>query len=152
MDIKLTFIYGGDSFGLNPPRLPSGLGDILEAILGLYPIQATCEFLPDLLGVALEAPVNVQAVAGAIVNSAIGLHDGAVLETREDIIMAASQRPAISLATDSPVMEKRREELKTILSQHAKEYTPEENFATLEELERLKPSSTRPTDDSSLNG
>ena len=109
---------------MNPPRLPSGLGDIIEAILGLYPIQATCEFLPDLLGVALEAPVNVQAVAGAIVNSAIGLCDGTVLETREDIIMAASQRPAISLATDSPDMGKRRDELKIILSNTQKNTLP----------------------------
>jgi hypothetical protein len=35
---------------------------------------------------------------------------------------------------------------------NAKEYTPEENFAMLEELELLKPITTRPTDDTRLNG
>ena len=37
--IKPTFIYGGNEFGLNPPRLPVGLGEIVEALLGLYPVQ-----------------------------------------------------------------------------------------------------------------
>jgi nucleoside-diphosphate-sugar epimerase len=32
--IKPTFIYGGNEFGLNPPRLPVGLGEIVEALLG----------------------------------------------------------------------------------------------------------------------
>ena len=121
-------------------------------MLGLYPIQATSEALPDILGVTLEAPVNVESVAGAIVNLATGLCDDSSLDTREDIIMAASQRPAIGPANQSPETEKRRDELKTILSNHALDHTPDENFSMLEELERLKPTTTRPTDDSSLNG
>mmetsp|Transcript_28101 Transcript_28101/g.67694 ORF Transcript_28101/g.67694 Transcript_28101/m.67694 type:complete len:487 (-) Transcript_28101:194-1654(-) len=150
--IKPTFIYGGREFSISPPRLPTGLGEIIEAVLGLYPIQATSEALPDILGVTLEAPVNVESVAGAIVNLATGLCDDSSLDTREDIIMAASQRPAIGPANQSPETEKRRDELKTILSNHALDHTPDENFSMLEELERLKPTTTRPTDDSSLNG
>lgn len=153
--IKPTFIYGGNEFGLSPPRMPSGLGDIVEALLGLYPVQATSEALPDILGVPLEAPVNVDSVAGAIVNIAMGLCDGThVLDRREDIIMAASQRPTMDPTNElpAPEMNRRRDELKTTLSEHALEHTPEENFAMLEELERLKPTSTRPTEDSSLNG
>ena len=91
--IRPTFIYGGDEFGWNPPRLPTKFGEIIEALLGLYPVQALSEFLPDILGVALEAPVNVKAVAGSIVNVIVGLDDSSSLDTREDIIMAASRRP-----------------------------------------------------------
>mmetsp|Transcript_26615 Transcript_26615/g.56239 ORF Transcript_26615/g.56239 Transcript_26615/m.56239 type:complete len:483 (+) Transcript_26615:37-1485(+) len=151
--IKPTFIYGGNDFGLKPPRLPTGLGAIVEAILGLYPVQATSEFLPDLLGVPLEAPVNVESVAGAAVNVATGLClDTDALDSRENIIMAASKRPPIELTNNTPEMNERRDKLKTTLSTQAREHTPEENFAMLEQLERLKPNSTRPTDDSSLNG
>jgi len=153
--IKPTFIYGGNKFGLNPPRIPSFLGEVIEAILGLYPIQWVAEVLPDILGVVLEAPVNVKAVAGAVVNEAIGLCDNQVLDTREDIIMAASKRPSISSSVSklsAQEMDARRGELKTILSTKASEYTNEQNFAMLEELEQLKPTSMRPTEDSLLDG
>mmetsp|Transcript_19872 Transcript_19872/g.33609 ORF Transcript_19872/g.33609 Transcript_19872/m.33609 type:complete len:491 (-) Transcript_19872:67-1539(-) len=150
--VRPTFIYGGDEFGWNPPRLPTKFGEIIEALLGLYPVQALSELLPDILGVALEAPVNVQAVAGSIVNVVVELDDSSSLDSREDIIMAASRRPYGTLDIDSESAQTRREELKLCLSQHAKEFTPEQNFAMLEELEVLKPVSTRPTDDSSLNG
>eukprot|EP00573_Skeletonema_grethae_P002702 CAMPEP_0201690888 /NCGR_PEP_ID=MMETSP0578-20130828/4195_1 /ASSEMBLY_ACC=CAM_ASM_000663 /TAXON_ID=267565 /ORGANISM="Skeletonema grethea, Strain CCMP 1804" /LENGTH=499 /DNA_ID=CAMNT_0048175977 /DNA_START=58 /DNA_END=1557 /DNA_ORIENTATION=+ len=150
--VRPTFIYGGDEFGWNPPRLPTKFGEIIEALLGLYPVQALSEFLPDALGVALEAPSNVKAVAGSIVNVIVGLDDSYSLDTREDIIMSASRRPYGTSHIDSESAQTRREELKLCLSQHAKEYTPEQNFAMLEELEQLKPVSTRPTDDSSLNG
>ena len=151
--IKPTFIYGGQEFGINPPRLPTGIGEILEALLGLYPIQWLSEVLPDILGVAFEAPVNVQSIAGAVVNVAIGLCDEQVLETRDEIIMAASHRPSISSSQKtSSDMAVRRDELKMILSKHALEHTPEENFAMLEELERLKPNETRPIEDPLLNG
>ena len=150
--IRPSFIYGGEEFGWNPPRLPTQLGEIIEALLGLYPVQALSEFLPDILGVALEAPVNVKAVSGSIVNLIVGLDDSTSLDTREDIIMAASRRPYGTSDVDSESAQTRREELKLCLSQHAKEYTPEQNFAMLEELETLKPISTRPTDDSRLNG
>jgi hypothetical protein len=90
--IRPTFIYGGDKFSFNPPRLPTKIGEIVEATLGLYPIQSLCEILPDILGVVLEAPVNVETVATAIVNLVIGLEDSNSLDTNEDIIMAASRR------------------------------------------------------------
>jgi hypothetical protein len=150
--IRPTFIYGGDKFSFNPPRLPTKIGAIIEALLGLYPIQSLCEILPDVLGVALEAPVNVETVATAIVNLVIGLEDSNSLDTNEDIIMAASRRYYGKCDVESEPAKTRREELKLCLSQHAKEYTPEENFAMLEELELLKPITTRPTDDTRLNG
>ncbi|KAL7462816.1 hypothetical protein ACHAXS_003190, partial [Conticribra weissflogii] len=153
--IKPTFIYGGGNFSVNPPRLPRGSGEIVEALLGLYPIQALSEALPGVLGVAFEAPVNVDAVARAIVNVATGLCERTnnALESREDIIMAASKREGSMLKGPIPNgMNARREQLKRMLSQRAMEFTPEQNFAMLEELERLKPIDTRPTDDVSLNG
>lgn len=151
--IKPTFIYGGTKFGLNPPRIPSFLGEIVEAVLGLYPIQWIAEVLPDILGVVLEAPVNVKAVSNAIVNEAIGLCDNQVFDTKEDIIMAASKRPStFDNKLSAPEMGARRKELKTILSTKASEYTNEQNFAMLEELEQLKPTSMHPTEDSLLDG
>ena len=154
--IKPTFIYGGTKFATSPPRIPSFLGEVIEAVLGLYPIQWVAEVLPDILGVVLEAPVNVQAVSNAIVNEAIGLCDNQVLDTREDIIMAASKRPSISSSDNNKLlvkeMDAQRDELKTILSTKASEYTNEQNFAMLEELEQLKPTSMRPTEDSLLDG
>lgn len=153
--LKPTFIYGGSSFDVNPPRLPNGIGGIIEALLGLYPIQALSDSLPGVLGVAFEAPVNVDAVARAIVNVATGLCEcpNNELASREDIIMAASLREGSILKGPIPNgMNARREHIKRTLSQRATEFTPEQNFAMLEELERLKPIDMRPTDDVLLNG
>jgi len=151
--VRPTFIYGGDKFGWNPPRLPAKFGEIIEAFFGLYPVQALSEVLPDILGVAFEAPVNVEAVADSIVNVVVGLDNSFSLDTREDIVMAASRRTYGRFDVDSEEsVHTRREELKLCLSKHAKEFTPEQNFAMLEELEMLKPVSTRPTSDRNLNG
>ena len=122
--IRPTFIYGGDKFSVNPPRLPTKIGEIIEAFFGLYPIQSLCEILPDILGVVLEAPVNVETVATATVNLVIGLEDSNSLDTNEDIIMAASRRYYGKCDIESEPAKTRREELKLCLSQHAKEYTP----------------------------
>lgn len=153
--VKPTLIHGGDELGLVPPRLPSSVGGIAEAVLGLYPVRALSGALPDALGVWLDAPVGVDAVAGAIVNLATEADggEGSVLETRDDIVMAASRRPKVPRRSVlSPEEERRRDELKLALSRDASRRTPEENFAMLEELEALRPSTTRPVDDARLNG
>jgi len=52
--------------------------------------------------------VNVESVVGAIANVARGIGDSHALETSEDIIMAASQRPAfICPADEQPATSKR---------------------------------------------
>ena len=154
--IRPTLIHGGDVLGLRPPRMPSSVGGIVEAVLGLYPVRALARSLPDALGVWLDAPVGVDAVAGAIVNLATetASDGGRVLETRDDIIMAASRRPRVPRRAGLSSAEegRRRDELKEVLSRSAADHTPEENFAMLEELEALRPATTRPVDDPRLNG
>lgn len=91
--VEPNFIYGGDDFSLTPPRVPQKLGSIAEDILGLYPIQAISEKLPGMLGVAAGAPVSVENVAKAAINAALGVISESELESRNDIILAASKRP-----------------------------------------------------------
>lgn len=154
--VRPTLIHGGDSPGLRPPRMPSSVGGIVEAVLGLYPFRALAGSLPDALGVWLDAPVSVDAVAGAAVNLATGAASaggGTALDTRDGILMAASRRPgAPRRGALSPEDGRRRDELKRVLSRSAADRTPEENFAMLEELEELRPPSARPVDDARLNG
>ncbi len=57
--VRPTFIHRGDGFEWDPPRLSSGPGAIIDALLGLYPIHATLEALPDVLGVVIEVLVSV---------------------------------------------------------------------------------------------
>jgi len=90
--VQPNFIYGGEDFSLNPPRIPSKLGQAAEDILGLYPFQAASNALPGVFGLALGAPVSRERVAAAAVNAALGLVDMAELASRDDIIMAASKR------------------------------------------------------------
>ena len=94
--IQPTFIYGGEAFSLNPPRVPSNIGQVAEDVLGLYPVQAASQALPGILGVATAAPVSVQRVAAAAVNAALGVVEQAELSSREAIVQAASLRPRLS--------------------------------------------------------
>jgi len=88
-----SFIYGGDDISLNPPRLPKSLGGLASEILGLYPIQALADELPDALALPLAPPVSVEMVAAAAVNVALGIVEGYTDELAgEAINMAGSTR------------------------------------------------------------
>jgi len=89
-----TFIYGGEEISLNPPRIPSSLGGLASEVLGLYPFQALADNLPDALAVPLAPPINVEMVAAASINVALGLvDDGYPTELEgESITMAGSVR------------------------------------------------------------
>merc|ERR1719333_145473 len=63
--IKPSFIYGGDDFGLLPPRVSGWYGSFIEELLSQAAFVKGAEVLPGLLGVALRPPVNVDAVAAA---------------------------------------------------------------------------------------
>ena len=58
--IEPTFIYGGDEFKVNPPRVASGYGQLVESVLSLGPFRAMAKVFPGFIGVALEPPVNVE--------------------------------------------------------------------------------------------
>ena len=59
--VKPSFIYGGDSFELFPPRVASGYGAAIEEILSNAIITKIADVLPGLLKVALRPPSSVDA-------------------------------------------------------------------------------------------
>lgn len=52
--IKPTFIYGGESFGLTPPRVSDGYGSGIDALLSSGPIRAIAGVSPGLIKVCLR--------------------------------------------------------------------------------------------------
>ena len=86
--IEPTFIYGGDKFAINPPRVADGYGKLVEGLLSSGPFRAAASISPGIIGVALEPPVKVSAVAGAAVSGALGLTQ-TTLDTYDKINEAA---------------------------------------------------------------
>lgn len=95
--LRPSFIYGGDSFGLFPPRVNGAYGSAVEEILSSAPIVALANLLPGLLKVALRPPVSVEAVAGAAASAAQGKVGAAVLEGTTAINDAAGMESAKGL-------------------------------------------------------
>ena len=149
--IQPTFIYGGDEFKVNPPRVPSNIGQVAEDVLGLYPLQAASNALPGILGVATSAPVSVQRVAAAAVNAALGVVEQAELSSREAIVQAASLRPRVASTT------RKRESLATLKQAlydlgncEGETECLEDAFQILEQIEEY--SVRKPAVDPLLNG
>jgi len=86
--IAPTFIYGGDKFGVNPPRVAASYGRLVEGLLSSGPFRAAASISPGFIGVALEPPIKVSSVAGAAVAGALGLSQP-VLDTYDKINEAA---------------------------------------------------------------
>ena len=166
--VQPTFIYGGDSFGMNPPRIASSVGQIADELLGLYPVQAIADALPGVLGVALSPPVSRERVASAAVNAALGLNGDKVTLAGTDIVSVAPRRPSKRLlgaiepedlareesapdaGYDENKSSQRRQELKRRLFSLGPD-GQDEAAQILTELENSLPSSVRPVDDPSLN-
>jgi nucleoside-diphosphate-sugar epimerase len=80
--IAPSFVYGGDSFSLSPPRVASAYGSVVERILSLAPLRSLAAAIPGPVGLALRSPVSVDAVAAAAAAAALGKpaalarHDG----------------------------------------------------------------------------
>ena len=87
--VRPTFIYGGDAFGIAPPRVTAEYGSFVESVLSNAAFTALADVLPGLLKVALRAPVSVDAVAAACARAAIGEIDQTVLQGTETINAAA---------------------------------------------------------------
>lgn len=87
--IEPTFIHGGDSFNLNPPRVAGFYGEFIEAILSSGPLRAITNIAPEgIIKIALEPPVSVDAVANAAVAGALG-KAAPILDTHDKIVAAA---------------------------------------------------------------
>eukprot|EP00592_Proboscia_alata_P011658 CAMPEP_0194383846 /NCGR_PEP_ID=MMETSP0174-20130528/70221_1 /TAXON_ID=216777 /ORGANISM="Proboscia alata, Strain PI-D3" /LENGTH=293 /DNA_ID=CAMNT_0039170479 /DNA_START=197 /DNA_END=1078 /DNA_ORIENTATION=- len=89
--VKPTFIYGGDSFGLLPPRVTSDYGSGIEELLSFGLITSLADATPGLIKVALRPPVSVDAVSGACAS--------VVTESTSGVIEGA---PAINAAAKQP--------------------------------------------------
>ncbi|KAL3912162.1 MAG: hypothetical protein SGILL_006995 [Bacillariaceae sp.] len=88
--IEPTFIYGGDSFNVNPPRVASFYGEFIEGLLSSGPIRGLTGIAPEgIIKIALEPPVSVNAVAAAAVNGALGPAGFVELDTYDKIKSAA---------------------------------------------------------------
>lgn len=96
--IKPSFIYGGDSFGLLPPRVNQEYGSAVEELLSFKLIQSLADVTPGLIKVALRPPSSVDAVAAACVVAATGELSG-VLDGGS-AINAATNQPAATGLTD----------------------------------------------------
>jgi nucleoside-diphosphate-sugar epimerase len=104
--VRPTFIYGGDSFGLLPPRVNSAYGSFIDQLLSFSLIQKLADISPGLIKVALRPPVSVDAVAGACVNAVLqpqqqqedvegsGSTTVRVLDSAAEINQASGQPPA----------------------------------------------------------
>ena len=158
--VQPTFVvYGGDEFGVSPPRVASSVGRLAEEVLGLYPLQALSRALPDSLGVPLEAPTSVESVASACLNVGLGFCEGYdVLDSKDAIAMAAtSHRPRGCINEDECSIEeeeetqRRRDEIQRMLTNPVDSDGSHDPIALMEELELLRPSSTKPAYDESLN-
>jgi len=89
--LEPTFIYGGDIFQVNPPRVAAGYGKLVEGLLSSGPFRAAASISPGIIGVALEPPVRVEAVADAAVAGALGItiSSETVLDTYDKIVDAS---------------------------------------------------------------
>lgn len=87
--IQPTFIYGGDAFGINPPRVTKSYGGLVENVLSSGLFRALEGVSPGLIGVALKPPVSAERVASAAIAGALGYKSG-VLDGYDAINSAAS--------------------------------------------------------------
>ena len=88
--VRPTFIYGGDSFAIAPPRVTGEYGAFIENLLSAAPFKVLANVLPGLLKVALRPPVSADAVAAACARVALGqIEAGQVIEGTEAINAAA---------------------------------------------------------------
>ena len=110
--VRPSFIYGGDRFGLFPPRVTYGYGSAIEELLSAGPIGTLADALPGLLKVALRPPVSVDAVAGACAKAALGEVSAEALDGTPEINAAAGAPAATGLSDLGKMLGERVEALK----------------------------------------
>lgn len=83
--IEPTFIYGGDSFSVSPPRVASFYGEFIETLLSSGIVRGITNVSSGFVKIALEPPVSVNAVSAAAYNAATGKLSTDVLDTYDKI-------------------------------------------------------------------
>ena len=89
--IKPSFIYGGDVFTLNPPRVANFYGQFIDSLLSSMPVRAVASISPPILKVALVPPVSVDHIAQATAASALGLVDAGAYDGSDEINAVAKK-------------------------------------------------------------
>ena len=84
-----TFIHGGDSFSVNPPRVAGFYGEFIESILSSGLIRGVAGVTSGFVKIALEPPVSVDSVSAAACNAATGKLSTDVLDTYDKIVEAS---------------------------------------------------------------
>ena len=88
--IEPTFIYGGNKFGVSPPRVASGYGKLIEGLLSSAPLRAVTSVAPaGIIKIGLEPPVAAETVANAAIAGALGKATLSTLDTYDKIQEAA---------------------------------------------------------------
>lgn len=89
--IEPTFIYGGNTFNINPPRVASFYGNFIENLLSSGPIRSIESVMPSgIIKIALEPPVNVNDIAKAAIAGALGKSPITILDSYDKIKQAAT--------------------------------------------------------------
>lgn len=87
--IPRTFIHGGDSFSVNPPRVASFYGEFIETILSSGLVRGITNVSSGFVKIALEPPVSVDSVSAAACNAATGKLATNTLDTYDKIVLAS---------------------------------------------------------------
>lgn len=95
--VRPSFIYGGESFGLFPPRVSSWYGSFIEELLSQDIFVKLADAAPGIIGVAFRPPVNVDAVAAACAAHALGTSTASDLDGTAAINGVAGLPPASGL-------------------------------------------------------
>ena len=88
--VKPSFIFGGDTFGLNPPRVTQQYGDVLTKILGSGFVKGIAEKSPGPIALTLAEPVAVDDVAGAVAAGVMGRNSSMSCDGTDEIKACAA--------------------------------------------------------------
>jgi uncharacterized protein YbjT (DUF2867 family) len=91
--VEPTFIYGGDKFGVMPPRVTTQYGSFIEKTLATAIVRTAAGLAPDgFVKIALEPPVSAEAVANAAVAGALGKLSSVNVLNTYDLIKEAGEK------------------------------------------------------------
>ena len=88
--VKPSFIFGGDVFSVNPPRVTSQYGDVLVKILGSGFVKSVASKSPKPIALTLAEPVSVDDVAGAVCSGVFGRNPSMACDGTEEIKACAA--------------------------------------------------------------
>ena len=88
--VKPSFIFGGDAFSVNPPRVTSQYGDVLVKILGSGFVKTVASKSPKPIALTLAEPVSVDDVAGAVCSGVFGRNPSMACDGTDEIKACAA--------------------------------------------------------------